>query len=51
MKKTKNGSLLALLPHIRVPLMKQNISSQDEGLEIAMKLKSSPMGESSSGMS
>jgi hypothetical protein len=31
--------------------MKQNISSQVEVLEIAMKLESSPMGESNSGMS
>jgi hypothetical protein len=31
--------------------MQPNISSQSEVLEIAMKLESTPMGESSSGMS
>jgi hypothetical protein len=31
--------------------MQHKISSQDEVLEIAMKIKSTPMGESSSGMS
>jgi hypothetical protein len=31
--------------------MQQNIASQDEVLEITMKLESTPMGESSSGMS
>jgi hypothetical protein len=31
--------------------MKQNITSQAKAMEISMKLESSPMGESSSGMS
>jgi hypothetical protein len=31
--------------------MQQDITSQAEALEIAMKVESSPMGESSSGMS
>jgi hypothetical protein len=31
--------------------MQQKITSQDEALEIAMKLESTPMGESSSSMS
>jgi hypothetical protein len=31
--------------------MQQKIASQAEALEIAMKLESTPMGESSSGMS
>jgi hypothetical protein len=43
--------ITSLLPHIRVPLMQQKISSQDEALEITMKLESTPMGESISGMS
>jgi hypothetical protein len=43
--------IISLLPHIRVPLMQQKITSQDEALDISMKLESSPMGESSSGMS
>ena len=31
--------------------MKQKVASQDEVLDIAMKLESTPMGESNSGMS
>jgi hypothetical protein len=31
--------------------MQKKIASQDEALEIAMKIESTPMGESSSGMS
>jgi hypothetical protein len=50
-EKNKEWSITALLPHIRVPLMQQKIASQAEALEIAMKLESTPMGESSSGMS
>jgi hypothetical protein len=42
---------VSLLPHIRVPLMQQKIASQAEALEISMKLESTPIGESSSGMS
>jgi hypothetical protein len=42
---------VSLLPHIRVPLMQQKISSQAEALEIAMKIESTPIGESISGMS
>jgi hypothetical protein len=50
-EKNKEWFIISLLPHIRVPLMQQNIYSQAEALEIAMKLESSPMGESISGMS
>jgi hypothetical protein len=50
-KQNKEWFITALLPHIRVPLMQQKIASQEEALEIAMKLESYPMGESSSGMS
>jgi hypothetical protein len=50
-EKNKEWFIVALLPHFRVPLMQQKIASQDEALEIAMKLESTPMGESSSGMS
>jgi hypothetical protein len=50
-EQNKEWFIAALLPHIRVPLMQQNISSQAEALEIAMKLESTPMGESHSGMS
>jgi hypothetical protein len=50
-EQNKEWFIVALLPHIRVPLMQQKIASQSEALEIAMKLESTPMGESSSGMS
>jgi hypothetical protein len=50
-EKNKEWFISALLPHIRVPLMQHNISSQAEALEIAMKLESTPMRESNSGMS
>jgi hypothetical protein len=50
-EQNKEWFIVALLPHIRVPLMQQKIASQAEALEIAMKLESTPMGESSSGMS
>jgi hypothetical protein len=50
-EQNKQWFIVALLPHIRVPLMEQKITSQDEALEITMKLESTPMGESSSVMS
>jgi hypothetical protein len=50
-EQNKEWFIVSRLPHIRVPLMQQKISSQSEALEIAMKLESAPMGESSSGMS
>ena len=40
----------ALLPHIRLSLMQQKITSQAEALEIAMKLEASPIAEASVGM-
>jgi hypothetical protein len=50
-EQNKEWFIVSLLPHIRLPLMKKNIASQAEALEITMKLESTPMGESSSGMS
>jgi hypothetical protein len=50
-EQNKEWFIVSLLPHIRVPLMQQKVASQVEALEIAMKLESAPMGESSSGMS
>ena len=38
------------LLHIRIMLMQQNILSQIEALDIAMKLESSPIGETSARM-
>jgi hypothetical protein len=49
-EKNKERFIVALLPHIRVPLKQQKIASQAKALEIAMKLESTPMAESNSGM-
>ena len=45
----KEWLITALLPHIHVPLIKQNIVSQIEVLEIAMKLEVSLVRETSAG--
>jgi hypothetical protein len=50
-EQNKEWFIATLLPHIRFPLMQQKIASQAEALEISMKLESTPMGESNSGMS
>jgi hypothetical protein len=50
-EQNKEWFIVALLPHIRVPLMQHKIASQAEALEITMKIESTPMGESISGMS
>ena len=42
--------IIAMLPHIRGPLMQQNIESQTEALELAMKLEASPIGVDAAGM-
>ena len=42
--------IAVFFPHIRQPLMQQNIATQSEALEIAMKLKASPVGETAIGM-
>jgi hypothetical protein len=47
----KEWFIVALLPHIRVPLMKQKFSSQAEALEIVMKLEAALVGESNPSMS
>jgi hypothetical protein len=49
-EKNKEWFIYALLPHIKVPLMQQNITSQAKVLNITMNKKSSPMGECISGM-
>jgi hypothetical protein len=50
-EQNKEWFIAAVLPHIRVPLMQQKIASQPKSLEIAMKLESTSMGESSSSIS
>jgi hypothetical protein len=50
-EQNKEWFIASLLPHIRVPLMQQKVALQAEALEITMKLESTPMRESSSGMS
>jgi hypothetical protein len=47
----KEWFIVVFLQHIRVPLIRKNISSHEEALEIAMNLESTPMGEYSSDMS
>jgi len=42
--------IAALMPHIRLPLMQQKVTSQSEALEITMRLEASPMSESKLGM-
>ena len=42
--------IVALLPHIRLPLMQQKVTSQSEALEIAMRLEASLMSDSTLGM-
>ena len=46
----KEWFIAALLPHIRLPLMQQKLQTQDDALEMAMKLEDSPLAESSTGM-
>ena len=46
----KEWFISVLLPHIQVPLMHQNIESQIEALELAMKLEASSIGDSSARM-
>ena len=42
--------VVALLPHIRLPLMQQKVTSQSEALEIAMRLEALPVSDSIMGM-
>ena len=46
----KERFIVALLTHIRLPLMQQNIATQREDLEIAIKLEASLVGETGVGM-
>ena len=46
----KECFIAAMLPHICVPLMQQKIVSQIEAHDLAMKLKSSWVGEINMGM-
>ena len=41
----KEWFIVALVSHIRQPLMQQNIATQSKALEIAMKIEASPIGE------
>ena len=41
----KEWFIVALVPHIRNPLMQQKITTQSETLEIEMKLEASPIKE------
>ena len=46
----KEWFIAALLPHIHEPLVHQNIESQKEALELAMKLHPSPIVDGVAGM-
>ena len=46
----KEWFIASLLPHIHGPLMQQNIESQIEALDLAMKLEASPIGDGVTGM-
>ena len=47
----KEWFITTLVPYIRIPLLQQKIASQAKAPEIAMKLETSPIGESGIGMS
>ena len=47
----KEWFIVALLTHIQLPLMQQNIATQSEALDITMKLEASSVGENAVGMS
>ena len=46
----KECFIVALVSHIRMPLMEQKIATQSEALEIAIKLEASLIGENVVGM-
>ena len=46
----KEWFIAMLLPHIRGPLMQQNIATQTEALELEMKLEASPIRYGATGM-
>ena len=46
----KEWFITALLPHIRIPPIQHKLSTQDEALEMSMKLEASPLAETSIGM-
>ena len=43
----KEWFVVALLPHIRTPLVQQKVADQQEALEITMKFETAPMGDNS----
>ena len=43
----KEWFIVALLSHIKTPLMQQKVVDQQEALEIAMKLETTPVGDNS----
>ena len=43
----KEWFIAALLPHIRTPLMQPKVANQQEALEIAMKLETTPVEDNS----
>ena len=43
----KKCFVVALLPHIRTPLVQQKVADQQEALEITMKFETAPVGDNS----
>ena len=46
----KEWFIVALVPHIWIPLFQQRLASQPEALEATIRMEASPIGESSAGM-
>jgi len=46
----KEWFIVALAPHIKIPLCQQKLASQAESLEAYIRLEASPIGESRAGM-
>lgn len=46
----KEWFIVALLPHIRLPLVQQKVATLEKSLEVAIRMEASPVGESITGM-
>jgi len=46
----KEWFIVVLLPHIMLPMVQQRLASPTEALEVTIRIKASPIGESSAGM-
>ena len=46
----KEWIITTLMPHIRMPLLQENIATKNQAMEIAMKLEASPVSETRMGI-